>query len=361
MRDFPHVGSGLGTYRYVTRPYQQHESRDWHINADGQYVEWFVEGGWIGLVLIVAGIMVAAWGSVQLFLSDDHQDSAGTSIATFVAVLFVSLMGITDSSPINPAVLTSVFVMLGMTTANSTFSKHPVSSLSLAPAPELWLHQSMLVVVSLTALAAALELLRPAMTEHVRAQIPVSLPKSDMSLEETNTQIDQLHAALLVCPDDSAAQIDLGRLQIHRFQHLLSRSLLEENADLAPAKAWQLSHPHNLVPLLQQTSVTGALPPLGEITQAAMSAEVAYRSAIKSCPLPPPSVMYEWTLVRALLGENRDQIEEGLLKTIWLGPSVPQRLKSVQTISDELMFSNVRDLSTIRLQQISHTQDTMPD
>jgi tetratricopeptide (TPR) repeat protein len=52
VRDFPGLGAGLGTYRFCTLPYQRRWVGSWFVNADNQFLEIFIEAGFLGLSLI---------------------------------------------------------------------------------------------------------------------------------------------------------------------------------------------------------------------------------------------------------------------------------------------------------------------
>ncbi|MCH7685786.1 MAG: O-antigen ligase family protein, partial [Planctomycetes bacterium] len=51
--DFWGLGTGLGTYRYAYQPYQTHLAESWFYNAENQYLEALVEGGIVGLGLMI--------------------------------------------------------------------------------------------------------------------------------------------------------------------------------------------------------------------------------------------------------------------------------------------------------------------
>ncbi len=84
-RDFPVLGSGLGTYRYAYLPYQQTTSGVRYFNADNQYVEGLLEGGVVGLALMLtAGLAGAA-----CVASLARRSAAGTADPFVVAGAFV--------------------------------------------------------------------------------------------------------------------------------------------------------------------------------------------------------------------------------------------------------------------------------
>jgi O-antigen ligase/tetratricopeptide (TPR) repeat protein len=64
VRDFGWLGTGLGSYRYASLPYQTRYTANWFQHADNQFVEVVVEAGIPGLICFLSlgiGAMVAAW------------------------------------------------------------------------------------------------------------------------------------------------------------------------------------------------------------------------------------------------------------------------------------------------------------
>ena len=60
--DFLTTGSGLGTYRFIYRRYQDSFQEGWYYHAENQYLEALLEGGLIGLGLLCGCLLVAACG-----------------------------------------------------------------------------------------------------------------------------------------------------------------------------------------------------------------------------------------------------------------------------------------------------------
>ena len=65
-RDFWRTGSGIGTYRYVYRPYESQVASGWFYHAENQYLESFVETGFFGFLLILLCIAIAFVTSLRL-------------------------------------------------------------------------------------------------------------------------------------------------------------------------------------------------------------------------------------------------------------------------------------------------------
>ncbi|MCH5376490.1 MAG: O-antigen ligase family protein, partial [Planctomycetes bacterium] len=82
--DFWPLGSGLGTYRYVYRLYQENPDQPWFYHAENQYLEALVEGGIVGLSLMLAMIVLMALACRRLL----RQSPTSVAYAVGVAGLF---------------------------------------------------------------------------------------------------------------------------------------------------------------------------------------------------------------------------------------------------------------------------------
>ncbi|MBL8848168.1 MAG: O-antigen ligase family protein, partial [Planctomycetaceae bacterium] len=92
IRDFPRLGTGLGTYRYANRPYENRRSESWFESADNQYLELIADGGLgagaVALLLLAAGAGLAiAWR---------RADCPGEAMACGYALIAIGLQSVTD-------------------------------------------------------------------------------------------------------------------------------------------------------------------------------------------------------------------------------------------------------------------------
>ena len=98
LQDFPFLGSGLGAYKYATLPYQQHVTQSWFQNADCQFVEALVEGGFIGFLAFVSvgafglahGLMLYRHGLGRQFSSDGSHSRIKPAVGAAVLLAITS-------------------------------------------------------------------------------------------------------------------------------------------------------------------------------------------------------------------------------------------------------------------------------
>ncbi|MBL4884512.1 MAG: O-antigen ligase family protein [Planctomycetaceae bacterium] len=115
LQDFGILGSGLGTYSMVNRPYQPHEYQGWYVNADNQYLEWTLELGIVGfsLVLLLVACLFVMTG--KLLKSSRRQSGFRYSLGIAALFLLVSQLvhAVFDFGITIPATLLSVAAILG--------------------------------------------------------------------------------------------------------------------------------------------------------------------------------------------------------------------------------------------------------
>src|SRR5262245_36709367 len=110
---FPVVGTGFGTYRFAYRPFQAQHHDVWFQHAENQYLQALVEGGIIGLVLLVAAIAVVFRDVIRL--SRSRSISQGDAIAACGVFAIVSqcLQGVFDFGLYLPANMMALALVCG--------------------------------------------------------------------------------------------------------------------------------------------------------------------------------------------------------------------------------------------------------
>lgn len=106
----PLLGSGHGSYRYITLPFETSYRNVWFRNADNQYLETLVEAGLLGLILFVSvgwiGLKVAqaATGQAKVRRQQQHTETqklsrrtlAGLGTAVTIATLSQAIAATVD-------------------------------------------------------------------------------------------------------------------------------------------------------------------------------------------------------------------------------------------------------------------------
>jgi O-antigen ligase len=112
VRDFPLLGTGLGTYRYANLPYQRHQGHAWYVNADNHYFEMLVETGVIGLALFVGGFVLTGLAAGFLARSE-HPELRAVGLTGLFAVTAQAVQATTDFGLLIPANALTFAVIAG--------------------------------------------------------------------------------------------------------------------------------------------------------------------------------------------------------------------------------------------------------
>ncbi|MEZ6107689.1 MAG: O-antigen ligase family protein [Pirellulaceae bacterium] len=93
---FAPLGSGLGTFRYVYRPYLAGVDRVWFYHAENQYVEALVDGGWVGLILLLLAVGLAAWQIWKLVRGTKSRRFTALGVAAMFALITQAIQATSD-------------------------------------------------------------------------------------------------------------------------------------------------------------------------------------------------------------------------------------------------------------------------
>lgn len=90
VKDFPLLGSGMGTYRYAYYLYDTDISGRWSTHAHNDYLETLSDGGGLGLILVLALFSLLGLSIVSMWISRRHPEMKMIGIgilSAFSAVL----------------------------------------------------------------------------------------------------------------------------------------------------------------------------------------------------------------------------------------------------------------------------------
>lgn len=96
--DFPLFGSGMGSYRYSTLPYQNHYWGTWFQRADNQFIEVLVEGGIIGFLLIVLTGSTVIYQAARICFSHRRKKTGSDVVSWLASGTLAMFLGIGSAS-----------------------------------------------------------------------------------------------------------------------------------------------------------------------------------------------------------------------------------------------------------------------
>lgn len=241
------MGSGLGTYRYAQLPHGKNAIERWAVNADGMHVEWFLEGGFWLLPIVLLGIMILTRETFVVFRSVQTIpiNQARLARATAVAATFsIASLLVTQSFDFGithvPLILTIAIVAGGI----SHFSRIQTNVESASEAkqnPSITPAVFSFSLITLAALICAASDLhaggvwqRIMIERHAERNLPIQ--ERSMDLDATITQVQQ---TLVDNPIDAMGHRVMATLLLDRQQLVGSQALIEaEAADADSANQW---------------------------------------------------------------------------------------------------------------------------
>lgn len=238
LADFPFSGTGLGSYRYATLPYQSEHTELWFQNADNHFVDMAVEAGLPGLILFaqvgLTGVLVG-WTGWRLARMKLHRSrtiysrrlcrALGTT--AMLAALTQAASGFLDYGVAMPAAMSLLVLLI----AASAAYFH-----ELQPEKDTWIkgglpvHPAGAVSLQLCVLSAAVLYLpdqwfaREVHHSVVAARRLLEYPVTPDELDQLAVTRELLQHRLQRRPDDPAGLRALSRLANAEFRWTVMRA-----------------------------------------------------------------------------------------------------------------------------------------
>lgn len=239
------LGSGLGTFRHIHRSLLTIPERSWFYHAENQYVEALLDGGIVGLALLVLALLTATIAALRLVGRTRDRIHAGFACATIFALLTQAIHAAFDFGLYLPANAWCLAILVGGTAgAVMTLPRHrrssgeseaaaprPTSLLGFVPVIGVWTS----VVASLAFGLVHLE--RASRLE----QVMRSIPDGWDSLEPDRKQVQQWVAQLEpLCVETGSGEgwAQLAELHEGAFRSLWLDRLAPEVSTAEQRAAW---------------------------------------------------------------------------------------------------------------------------
>ena len=221
VHDFWASGSGLGTYRYVYAPYQDQPSHVWYYHAENCYLEMLVEGGVIGLVLLLSMVVLIALAAWKLLKAPNGSAYTFLGIVGIFALASQVIHSMTDFGLYIPANMLLFSLLCGAVCGAAAEIPGGRFFTRLPTLPLRRFGLSALLTVVLVAVVWAGWENRRAAT--VVAQIERTCWSDDrppVSPAEMQRAISRLEWAVAARPDDADGHLQLARLwtQFYRVE-----------------------------------------------------------------------------------------------------------------------------------------------
>lgn len=340
--DFPATGAGFGTYAYAYLPYQVRPATVWFTHADNQFVEILVEGGVVGIGLVVVLILTSLGSTLALGRNKNRpaEDPAGL-VGTF-AVISQAISACFDYGTTLPATMLTLAVIMGAVTgrgARLADSEDPktwwLACPGLRPA---WMILLLGTAFWINGVFAWREVLVAAQVKSAYRGLPQRLdaPES-LPFDDVNHVIGRLTTATAFRPDDAEAHRALGNLWIYRYR--LAALVALRHSDRNEPEAWSRTDVSALYVLANELDSSGQHQRLDELRESSLVAENLlparhhFEMAHRVSPLLP-GVDLPLAMLAFLDPSAHANGVGHLERAVVLTPTDPETLDAVATLAE---------------------------
>jgi len=123
IKDFPLLGTGLGTFASVYPVYEETPSPGHLSHAHNDFLEYFSELGVVGMALLLGGILFLAVNSFIIWRVRRHPQVKGLALGGIVAIVIILIHSITDFNLHIPANMLLFTVVLSLTAVIAFYKK----------------------------------------------------------------------------------------------------------------------------------------------------------------------------------------------------------------------------------------------
>jgi O-antigen ligase/tetratricopeptide (TPR) repeat protein len=237
---FPILGTGYGTYRFAYRPFQSRHHDVWFQHAENQYLQALVEGGAVGLALLIIAIVVVFRDVLGLARRRSMSHSDAVAACGLFAIVSQCLHAVFDFGLYLPANMLAMALICGAVAGSAKQIAQRTDDRRLAEFPESrpgFAHFAVIVVFAAWAWLAWTEVSNADVANRAAATVPpLSSPRS-LELGEIDARIADLNAALRKRPDDAELHAKIADLWVYRYRRLAFQQLQPDEA--RSQKVWR--------------------------------------------------------------------------------------------------------------------------
>jgi O-antigen ligase len=261
VQDHPWLGGGLGAYRYINRPYQNHATSGWYLNADNQFFEWLVEMGLVGIVMVAAFLLMGMMDVRRLVRSRSPWEQRDAALMGGMLIASQGLQALTDFGIIVPANLLTAATLAGVLFGTAARAL-PFDIVGGPQTPLVFRGRSGALVGLVFAVGGAMawwevHLAAAAFTAH--NSLPFLDQMDSLPQAERQTAIDREMVAAAQRPDDAELQRALGELLIYQYRSEAVGILAAEPQfqSKSPLSIWQSTALRRLLAALYELDKAG--------------------------------------------------------------------------------------------------------
>jgi len=332
------TGSGLGTYRYFYRPYQQHSSHGVYKYAENQYLETLIESGVVGLALLLMALILAFAVVLRLSRSKMIGDADGVALVGLVALVTQAAHAFLDYGMMIPSNMLLMATLMGAICGRAVVKMAHGSGAWYFTLPPIR-PRMVFVLFALLLIGNGIlgwgEISRAAIAENAIKKAS-ALERESASQEDYQRLLKQLLEAIAQRPDDVHLHLHLADIYIRQYQ-LLTRSMLKkeipEDQKLTDQQLNQLASLPSLYHQVWRLEKAGQeleLDKLHEdpiLKQTLIPARSVLLAASSACQWLPQTELYLAYL--SVLEEDPQQRVRRLERLCYLTPFEPRYLYNV--------------------------------
>jgi tetratricopeptide (TPR) repeat protein len=256
------TGSGLGTFRYAFRLYQQEASSSWYYYAENVYVQTLVEAGAVGIMLLLAGLLLVAAACWHLLRASDPWSYA-LGIAGVFALASQAIHALFDFGLYLPANMLLLALICGAVCGRAAkIGGHGARAEPLAwQRPPWWIALPPLRPLAASTCVAIFGLLGLG-TAHIQREVTAqaaleAAAELDLSQPLPIRTLDNAIAKLTAAADGHSQEVDvhqkLAQLWTARMRVELVESMKQDaTTPASDAEYWSATDPNHLYGRIRQ-------------------------------------------------------------------------------------------------------------